>query len=84
MQRQRGELVPIGDAVYGLDDVPAIRNDSPQARHHFTQADQVDRLVEASEADPERGLHGADDGAVLVTPHQPGHPASVCPAKRPV
>ena len=56
MQRQRGELVPIGDAVYGLDDVPAIRNDSPQARHHFTQADQVDRLVEASEADPERGF----------------------------
>ena len=56
MQRQRGELVPIGDAVYGLDDVPAIRNDSPQARHHFTVADQVDRLVAASEADPERGF----------------------------
>ena len=56
MQRQRGELVPIGDAVYGLDDVPAIRNDSPQARHHFTQADQVDRLVTASEADPDRGF----------------------------
>ena len=28
MQRQRGELVPIGDAVYGLDDVPAIRDDA--------------------------------------------------------
>ena len=46
MQRQRGELVPIGDAVSGLDDVavPAIRCDSPQARHHFTQADQVNQL----------------------------------------
>ena len=31
MQRQRGELVPIGDAVYGLDDVPALREASPQA-----------------------------------------------------
>ena len=34
MQRQRGELVPIGAVVSGLDDVlvPAIRDDSPQAR----------------------------------------------------
>ena len=55
MQRKRG-LVPIGDAVYGLDDVPAIRNDSPQARHHFTVADQVDQLVSASEADPDLGF----------------------------
>ena len=55
MQRKRG-LVPIGDAVYGLDDVPAIRNDSPQALHHFTVADQVNQLVAASEADPERGF----------------------------
>ena len=27
-----------------------------QARHHFTQADQVNQLVSASEADPERGF----------------------------
>ena len=58
MQRQRGGLVPIGDAVSGLDDVPvpASRDDSPQARHSFTVADQVDRLVCASEADPDRGF----------------------------
>ena len=56
MQRQRGELVPIGDAVSGLDDVPEIRDDSPQAVHHFTQADQVNQLVAASEADPEKGF----------------------------
>ena len=38
MQRQRGELVPIGDALAGLDGpATAIRDDSPQARHHFTQ-----------------------------------------------
>ena len=58
MHRQRGGLVPIGDAVSGLDDVavPAIRNDSPQARHHFTQADQVNLLVSAREADPDLGF----------------------------
>ena len=45
MQRKRAELVPIGD-------------DSPQARHSFTLADQVDQLVSASEADPEMGFMG--------------------------
>ena len=60
MQRQRGELAPIGEVVTGLDDelVSALRNDSPQARHHFTRADQVNLLVTASEADPERGFMG--------------------------
>ena len=28
---------------------------SPQARHHFTLADQVNQLVSASEADPDLG-----------------------------
>ena len=58
MRRKRGELVPIGEVVSGLDDklVPAIRNDSPQARHHFTLADQVNQLVSASEADPDLGF----------------------------
>ena len=34
MQRTRGELVPIGEVVSGLDDVlaPAIHDASPQAR----------------------------------------------------
>ena len=52
MQRKRGEVVS------GLDDelVPAIRNDSPQARHSFTVADQVNQLVSAREADPDRGF----------------------------
>ena len=58
MHRQRGGLVPIGDAISGLDDVlvPAIPSASPQARHHFTLADQVNQLVAASEADPDRGF----------------------------
>ena len=56
MQRKRGELGPIGEAVPGLDDVPAIREAPPQSPHSCTVADQVDRLVCASEADPDRGF----------------------------
>ena len=38
MQRKRGELVPIGDALSGMGGpVKAIRDATPQALHHFTQ-----------------------------------------------
>ena len=55
---KRGELVPVGDVVSGLDfgPVKASRDTSPQARHHFTLADQVHQLVSASEAEPEVGF----------------------------
>ena len=43
MQRKRDGLVPIGEAISGP--VKAIREASPQALHHFTQADQVNQLV---------------------------------------
>ena len=57
MQRQRGELVPIGEVIGGLGGpVKAIREASPQARRGFTLADQVNQLVGASEADPDRGF----------------------------
>ena len=57
MERQRGELVPIGEVIVDLPGpVLAIRDDSPQARHHFTVADQVNQLVSAHEADPDRGF----------------------------
>ena len=56
MQRKQDGLVPIGEVVSGLDDVPALRDASPQARHHFTRADQVNQLVGASEADPDLGF----------------------------
>ena len=57
MQRQRGELVPIGEVFGGQDGpVKTIRDDSPQARHSFTVADQVNQLVSASEADPDLGF----------------------------
>ena len=57
MQRKRGELVPTREVLGGLDrPVKAIREASPQVRHHFTQIDQVNQLVVASEADPDMGF----------------------------
>ena len=57
MQRQRGELVPIGEVLADLaGPVKALREATPQARHHFTQADQVNQLVSASEADANLGF----------------------------
>ena len=57
MQRKRDGLVPIGEVFGGLDGpVKALRDASPQALHHFTQADQVNQLVGASEADPDLGF----------------------------
>ena len=57
MQRQRGELVPVAEVIADLDGpVKAIREASPQARHHFTRFDQVDQLVSASEADADLGF----------------------------
>ena len=56
MQRERAGLVPIGEVVSGLNEVPAISSTSPQARRGFTVGDQVEQLVTAREADPERGF----------------------------
>ena len=57
MQRKQDGLVPIGEALGGLPGpVKALRAASPQARHHFTLADQVNQLVSASEADPDLGF----------------------------
>ena len=71
MQRQRGELDPIGDALSGMGGpVQAIREASLQARHHFTQADQVNLLVSARESGPRARLHAPHDGAVLPAAKQ--------------
>ena len=57
MPRKQDGLLPTREAFSGLDgSVKAIRKASPQARHHFTQADQVNQLVSASEADPDLGF----------------------------
>ena len=57
MQRQRGELIPIGDALADLPGpVQALCEPAPQARRGFTLADQVNQLVSANEADPDLGF----------------------------
>ena len=56
MQRQRGELVPIAEAFSDLSGpVQALRRDRAPQRG-FTLADQVDQLVNASEADSDLGF----------------------------
>ena len=56
MQRQRGEWVPIGDALADLGGPVQALIPPPPTQRHFTRADQVDQLVTASEADPDRGF----------------------------
>ena len=57
MARKRNGLVTAGEASGSLGGpMKAIHSASPQARHHFTQADQVNQLVSASEADPDLGF----------------------------
>ena len=50
-------MIPIAEVFGRLDGpVKAIREATPQALHHFTQADQVNLLVSASEADADLGF----------------------------
>ena len=57
MQRQHGSLIPVAEVLSDLNGpVAAIRDTSPQALHHFTQADQVNQLVSASETTPDLGF----------------------------
>ena len=72
MQRQRGELVPIGEAFSGLDAGPlqAIRDATPQARHHFTQADQVNSACQRQRSGPGERLFMARLMALLSS-HEP-------------
>ena len=56
MQRQRGELVPIGEALADLPGPVQALIPSRSTQHHFTLADQVDQLVTASETTPDLGF----------------------------
>ena len=57
MECKRDGLASIGEALSSLDG-PGKKplQTSPQSRHHFTQADQVNQLVSANEADPDLGF----------------------------
>ena len=57
MQRKRDELVSFGAVFSVLDEkVKEALQPLPQAKHHFTQADQVDQLVRACEEEPDLGF----------------------------
>ncbi len=56
MERQRGELVPIAEALADLPGPTQALIPSPPTQRHFTRADQVNQLVSASEADPDLGF----------------------------
>ena len=58
MQRKRGELIPIGEALADLPGPIQALQPSTPTQHHFTVADQVNQLVSASETDPDRGFMG--------------------------
>ena len=77
MQRQRGELVLIAEALADLPGpVKALRRDRPPQRG-FTLADQIDRLVGASEATLDRGFLARMMALCSLPPQQPRQPASV-------
>ena len=85
MVRKRDGLVPIGEAFSDLGGpVKEIRDASPQAVHHFTRFDQVNQLVEASEADPDLGFMARLMALCSAAPHQPRRPLAVYPSERPV
>ena len=56
MQRQRGELVPIGEAFSDLPGPVQAPIPSRPTQPHYTRFDQVNQLVSASEADPDLGF----------------------------
>ena len=55
---KRGGFVPLGDiaGAVALPNGRALTPAVPQALHHFTRLDQIDQLVEASEADADLGF----------------------------
>ena len=74
MQRQRGELVPIGEVIADLPGpIQALRETPPPARRGFTVADQVNQLVGASEADPDMGFMGRTMALCSLPRSNPGN-----------
>ena len=74
MQRQRKEMVPIGEVFSDLDEpVKKALQLSTQARQHFTQAVQVNQLVSANEADPDLGFMGRTMALCSLPRSNPGN-----------
>ena len=85
MKRKQDGLVPITDALSERDvSMTAIPAASPQARHHFTLADQVDQLVTVSDADHDRGFMARMMALCSLPRAKPRQPAPVQARQRPV
>ena len=56
MARKQDGLIPIAEVFSDVDGPVKALHPAPQALHHFTCFDQVNQLVGASEADPDRGF----------------------------
>ena len=58
MERKQDGFVPLGDVIAGVElpEGRALTPAAPQALHHFTRLDQIDQLVDASEADADVGF----------------------------
>ena len=52
---------------------PALSLVTPQARHHFTRFDQIDRLIGAGESDSEIGYMGRLMALCSLPRTNPGH-----------
>ena len=74
-QQKRGGFVPVGDLAIDLPgiEVPARHSRRGQARHHFTQLDQVTQLVAAREADAEIGFMARLLALCSLPRSNPGH-----------
>ena len=84
MQRQCGELVPVAEALAGLPGPVQARQPSPPSQRHFTQTDQVDQLVTASEADPDLGFMARMMVLCSLPRTNPREPAPVQARQRPL
>ena len=71
MQRQRGELVPIGDALAGMGGpVQALRETPTTGAAGLHPRRSGTPVGRGQRSGPGARLHGANDGALLVAPQQ--------------
>ena len=88
MQRQRGGLVPIGDAVSGLDDglvKASICDASPQARRGLHRSRSGEPVgLRPSEADPDLGFMARTMALCSLPRTNPGNRQRVQAGQRPL
>ena len=74
MQRQRGELVPVGEVIADLPGpVQAVRSTPRSSQRRFTLADQVNQLATAREADADLGFMGRTMALCSLPRTNPGN-----------